>query len=171
MTDPVDTWTAEAIGEFSGKKLVSAMRADVKLPEVEDAAKNEEVAKGAAALIAAAKQVLEGKVRDVKTSTRLVDSPAVLVLAQGALPAHLEKVIRQSGKEMARGKRDLEINPNHPIVKSLTKIAAENPSDARLRDFIVLLYEQALVAEGSPLDDPNGFTKRLTSLLTHAVAT
>lgn len=169
MTDPVDTWTAEAIGEFSGKKLVNAMRADVKLPETETS-KNEDSAKDAAALVAAAKQALEDKVREVRTSTRLVDSPAVLVLAQGALPAHLEKVIRQSGKELARGKRDLELNPNHPVIKSLTKIAAENPSDARLRDLIVLLYEQALVAEGSPLDDPNGFAKRLTSLLTHAVS-
>ena len=77
--------------------------------------------------------------------------------------------MRQSGKELPRGKRDLELNPNHPIVKSLAAIAAENPSDARLRDFVVLLYEQSLVAEGSPLDDPSGFTKRLTSLLTSAV--
>ena len=168
MTDPVDTWTAEAIGEFSGKKLVNAMRADIKLPDQEDK-KNEDKDKGFEPLIAAVKQTLEDKIREVHISSRLVDSPAVLVLAQGALPAHLEKVIRQSGKEMSRGKRDLELNPNHPVVKHLAKIAAENPSDARLRDFVVLLYEQSLVAEGSPLDDPNGFAKRLTSLLTQAV--
>jgi molecular chaperone HtpG len=168
MTDPIDTWAAEAIVEFSGKKLVNAMRAEVKLPD-DDKKAAEEIAKGFEALIGTAKQTLEGKVREVRTSTRLVDSPAVLVLAQGALPAHLEKVIRQSGKEAPRGKRDLELNPNHPMVKSLAAIAAENPSDSRLRDFVVLLYEQSLVAEGSPLDDPNGFAKRLTSLLTHAV--
>ena len=85
------------------------------------------------------------------------------------MPAHLEKVIRQSGKEVSRGKRDFELNPAHPAVKRLAAIAAENPSDARLRDFILVLYEQALVAEGSPLEDPNGFAKRLTSLLTQAV--
>ena len=171
MTDPIDTWAAEAIGEFAGKKLVSAMRADVKLPEAEGDKdkKPEEPSAGFEALVATAKQVLEAKIRDVRTSTRLVDSPAVLVLAQGSMPAHLEKLMRQSGKELPRGKRDLELNPNHPIVKSLAAIAAENPSDARLRDFVVLLYEQSLVAEGSPLDDPSGFTKRLTSLLTSAV--
>ncbi|HSO32085.1 MAG TPA: molecular chaperone HtpG [Labilithrix sp.] len=170
MTDPIDTWAAEAIAEFSGKKLVNAMRADVKLPESDDKDKKpEESSKGFEALVAAAKQTLDGKVREVRTSTRLVDSPAVLVLAQGSMPAHLEKIMRQSGKELPRGKRDLELNPNHPVVKSLAAIAAENPSDARLRDFIVLLYEQSLVAEGSPLDDPNGFAKRLTSLLTSAV--
>ncbi|MDB4945292.1 MAG: Chaperone protein HtpG [Labilithrix sp.] len=168
MTDPVDTWTAESIAEYGGKKLVNAMRADVKLPE-SDEKKDEEKDPGFEALVAAAKQTLEGKIRDVRTSTRLVESPAVLVLAQGALPAHLEKVLRQNGRDAARGKRDLELNPKSPIVKHLAKIAAENPSDARLRDFLVLLYEQALVAEGSPLDDPNGFAKRLTSLLTQAV--
>ena len=170
MTDAVDTWAAESIAEFSGKKLVNAMRADVKVPTSDgDTKKPEDAAKGFEALLAAAKQALEGKVREVHTSTRLVDSPAVLVLAQGAMPAHLEKVFKQSGKEVPRGKRDLELNPDHAAVKRLAAIAAENPSDARLRDFIVLLYEQALLAEGSPLEDPNGFAKRLTSLLTHAV--
>lgn len=171
MTDAVDTWAAEAIGEMGGKKLVNAMRADVKLPAADEATKKkeEEASQGFEALIASSKQILEGKIRDVRTSTRLVDSPACLVLAQDAMPAHLEKVIRQSGKEVPRGKRDFELNPAHPAVKRLASLAAENPSDARLRDFVVVLYEQALLAEGSPLEDPNGFTKRLTSLLTAAV--
>ena len=86
------------------------------------------------------------------------------------MPAHLEKVIRQSGKEVPRGKRDLELNPTHPAVK---RARAPSPrrtrAIARLDDFIVVLYEQSLVAEGSPLEDPNGFAKRLTSLLTQAV--
>ena len=170
MTDAVDTWAAEAIAEFDGKKLVNAMRADVKLPSSEEETKKaEEASKDFGALLAVAKRSLEGKVADVRTSSRLVDSPACLVLAQGAMPAHLEKVIRQSGKEVPRGKRDLELNPAHPAVKRLAAIAAENPSDPRLDDFIVVLYEQSLVAEGSPLEDPNGFAKRLTSLLTQAV--
>ena len=170
MTDPVDTWAAEAIAEYGDKKLVNAMRADVKLPSTEEETKKaEEASKDFGALLAVAKKSLEGKVADVRTSSRLVDSPACLVLAQGAMPAHLEKVIRQSGKEVPRGKRDLELNPAHPAVKRLAAIAAENPSDPRLDDFIVVLYEQSLVAEGSPLEDPNGFAKRLTSLLTQAV--
>jgi molecular chaperone HtpG len=170
MTDAVDTWAAEAIAEVDGKKLVNAMRADVKLPTSEDETKKaEEASKDFGALLAVAKKSLEGKVADVRTSGRLVDSPACLVLGKGAMPAHLEKVIRQSGKEVPRGKRDLELNPTHPAVKRLAAIAAENPSDPRLDDFIVVLYEQSLVAEGSPLEDPNGFAKRLTSLLTQAV--
>jgi molecular chaperone HtpG len=172
MTDAVDSWTAESIATFDGKKLVNAMRADVKLPADEDEAKKvEEASKGFEALLSLAKKTLSGKVADVRTSGRLVDSPAVLTLAKGAMPAHLEKVIRQSGKEVPRGKRELELNPSHPAVKRLAAIAAENPSDPRLDDFIFVLYEQSLVAEGSQLEDPNGFAKRLTSLLTQAVGT
>ena len=86
------------------------------------------------------------------------------------MPAHLEKVLRQSGKEVPRGKRDLELNPTHPAVKALAAIAAENAERSEARAISSsLLYEQSLVAEGSPLDDPNGFAKRLTSLLTQAV--
>jgi molecular chaperone HtpG len=171
MTDPVDTWSADAIGEFDGKKLVNAMRADVTLPseDASDAKKNDDTSKGFEALVSVAKRILEGKIGDVRTSTRLVDSPACLVLSQGAMPAHLEKVIRQSGKDVTRGKRDLELNPNHPVIRRLSGIAVENPSDPRLNDLVVVLYEQSLVAEGSPLEDPNGFAKRLTSLLTQAV--
>jgi molecular chaperone HtpG len=170
MTDAVDSWTAESIAAFDGKKLVNAMRADVKLPSNDDETKKvEEASKGFEPLLSVAKKTLSGKVAEVRTSSRLVDSPAVLTLAQGAMPAHLEKVMRQSGKEVPRGKRELELNPGHPAVKRLAAIAAENPSDPRLEDFIVVLYEQALVAEGSPLEDPNGFAKRLTSLLTQAV--
>ncbi len=171
MTDAVDTWAAEAIAEHGGKKLVNAMRADVKLPAKDGEAPKDdaEASKGIEALASAARTALEGKVRDVKASSRLVDSPACLVLAQGAMPAHLEKIMKQSGKEIPRGKRGLEINPSHPAVKRRGAIAAENPSDPRLRDLVVLLYEQSLLAEGSPLDDPNGFAKRLTALLVQAV--
>ncbi len=170
MTDAVDTWAAENLGEFAGKKLVNAMRADVKLPEDEETKKKaEEAGKDLEPLVAAAKKVLEGRVRDVKLSSRLRESPACLVLAQGAMPAHLEKIMQKSGRDVARGKRDLELNPTHPAVRSLGALAAKNAEDPKLRDWVTLLYEQSLVAEGSPLEDPNGFARRVTSLLVQAV--
>ncbi len=170
MTDPVDTWSAEAIAEFGGKKLVNAMRGDVTLPASEEKPKDAtDGANGLEALMVVAKRILDGKVRDVRTSTRLVDSPACLVLAQGAMPAHLEELIRKGGKDVTRGRRDFELNPEHPAVRRLAAIAAENPSDPRLDDFLFVLYEQSLLAEGSPLEDPNGFAKRVTSLLTLAI--
>jgi molecular chaperone HtpG len=181
MTDAVDTWAAENLGEFGGAgsgaaspgiKLVNAMRADVKLPgEDDDEAKKkaEEAGKDLAPLVAAAKKVLEGRVRDVKLSSRLRESPACLVLAQDAMPAHLEKIMQRSGRDVTRGKRDLELNPTHPAVRSLGALAAKDGGDPRLGEWLTLLYEQSLVAEGSPLDDPNGFAKRITTLLVQAV--
>jgi molecular chaperone HtpG len=172
MTDAVDTWAAEGLGEHGGKKLVNAMRADVKLPDETDdetKKKTEEAEKELEPLVTAAKKVLEGRVRDVKLSTRLRESPACLVLGAGAMPAHLEQMLQKAGKEGARGKRDLELNPTHPAVRSLGALAAKDASDPKLTDWITLLYEQSLVAEGSKLDDPNGFARRVTSLLVRAV--
>ncbi|MBX3259698.1 MAG: molecular chaperone HtpG [Labilithrix sp.] len=169
MTDAVDTWAAEGIGEHGGKKLVNAMRAEVKLPEDEED-KTKEAAKELEPLVAAAKKVLDGKVRDVAVSSRLRESPACLVLAGAAMPAHLEKLLARSGKEVPKGQRNLELNPTHPAVKALATLAAKDAADPKLADWVTLLYEQSLISEGSPVEDPNGFAKRMTALLVQAVS-
>jgi molecular chaperone HtpG len=169
MTDPVDTWAAEGLAEYGGKKLVNAMRADVKLPEEEEE-KKKEAGKELEPLVTAAKKVLEGRVREVAVSSRLRESPACLVLAGSAMPAHLEKLLARSGKEPPKGQRNLELNPTHPAVKALAALAAKDASDPKLADWVTLLYEQSLISEGSPVDDPNGFARRVTALLVHAVS-
>jgi molecular chaperone HtpG len=169
MTDPVDTWAAEGLREHGGKKLINAMRADVKLPD-EDEKKKTEAGKELEPLVTAAKKVLEGRIREVSVSSRLLESPACLVLAGGAMPAHLEKLLQRSGKDVTRGKRDFELNPTHPVVKALAALAAKDTADPKLASHITLLYEQSLVAEGSPLEDPNGFARRVTELLANAVS-
>lgn len=169
MVDPVDTWAAEGLREYEGKKLVNAMRAN--LPEDEETKKQkEEAAKELEPLVSAAKRLLQGRVREVSVSGRLRESPACLVLAGGAMPAHLEKLLHRSGKDVPKGQRDLELNPTHPAVKALAALAARDASDPKLADWVTLLYEQSLIAEGSSLDDPNGFAKRVTALLVQAVS-
>ena len=170
MTDPVDTWAAEGLREHGGKKLVNAMRAEVKLPDEPNDAAKEATAKELEPLVGAAKKILEGKVREVNVSSRLRESPACLVLAGAAMPAHLEKLLARSGKEVPRGSRDFELNPAHPAVKALAILATKDAADPRLGEWLTLLYEQSLVAEGSPLDDPNGFARRVTALLVQAVS-
>lgn len=169
MTDAVDTWAAEGLGEHAGKKLVNAMRAEVKLPDAEDE-KQKEAGKELEPLVAAAKKVLEGRVREVAVSSRLRESPACLVLAGAAMPAHIEKLLARSGKELPKGQRNLELNPTHPAVKALAALAAKDASDPKLADWVTLLYEQSLISEGSPLEDPNGFARRMTALLVQAVS-
>ncbi len=169
MTDPVDTWAAEGLAEYEGKKLVNAMRADVKLPEEEEK-KKQEAGKELEPLVAAAKKVLEGRVKDVGVSSRLRESPACLVLAGAAMPAHLEKLLARSGKEPPKGHRNLELNPDHPAVKALAALAAKDANDPKLADWVTLLYEQSLISEGSQVEDPNGFARRVTALLVQAVS-
>lgn len=169
LTDPVDTWAAEGLAEHEGKKLVNAMRADVKLPDTDEAKKKaDEAGKEIEPLVAAAKKLLEGKVRDVQVSTRLRESPACLALAGAAMPAHLEKLLARSGKEVPKGQRTLELNPTHSAVKALAALASKDADDPKLADWITLLYEQSLITEGSPVEDPNGFARRVTALLTQA---
>jgi molecular chaperone HtpG len=171
MTDAIDVWAAEALAEYGGKKLTSAMRADLELPESADEAKTtDEAKKELEPLVGVARTVLDDRVREVKLSSRLRESPACLVLAKGTMPAHLEKALRQSGKEVPRGKRDLELNPSHPVVARLGRMASRDAADPRVKEWLLVLYDQSLIAEGSPLDDPNAFAKRVTALLTQAVA-
>jgi molecular chaperone HtpG len=138
------------------------------LPDA-DAKEDEEAKKTLGALIDVAKTALGDRVREVKPSSRLVDSPACLVLGANAMPAHLEKLLRQSGKTVPRGKRDLELNPAHPAVKRLAALAAEKKDDAEIADLVHLLHDQALLAEGSPVEDPAAFAKRLGALMTKAL--
>jgi molecular chaperone HtpG len=169
MTDPVDTWAIEALGEHAGKKLVNAMRADVALPASDEQKKEtEEAAKDLGALLAVAKETLGDKVREVRVSSRLLESPSCLVLAPGAMPGHLEALLRRSGKEPPAGKRDLELNPKHPAVRRLGAMASGGASD-ELRELVTLVYEQALVAEGARIEDPAGFAKRVAKLMARAL--
>lgn len=172
MTDPVDEWVCESLREWNGKPLVNAMRADLKLTESDEAKKEkEEKAQALAPLLDQIKKVLGDKIRDARLSDRLTDSPACLALGDGASPAYLEALMRQSGRSVAGPKRIFEINPTHPIVASLAKKAEAATDESDLGEWINVLYEQARIAEGSPIEDPNAFLRRVTKLLTGAIAT
>jgi molecular chaperone HtpG len=170
MTDPVDEWVCESLREFDGKPLVNAMRADLKLNE-SDASKKEkeEKTQSLAPLLDQIKKVLGDKIREVKVSDRLTDSPACLALEQGAAPAYLENLMRSSGRAMPGAKRIFEVNPTHSIIVALSKKAEAGSQGEDLAEWINVLYEQARIAEGSAIEDPNGFLKRVTKLLTSVV--
>ena len=175
MTDAVDTWALEALAEHGGKKLVNAMGADVKLPGADqgkDKEETERAEKDLAGLVTLAKETLGDRVREVRVSSRLVDAPACLVLAPGALPAHLAAMLERSGKGPAqgrRGKRDLELNPRNPVVRRLGAMVKDGAASDEVRDLVRLLYEQAVLGEGGTLEDPVGFAKRLAGVMAKAV--
>ena len=171
MTDPVDEWTVDSLRTFEDKPFVSAMRADLKLGA------NEEEKKTRAAesdtlkpLFDRIRATLGDRVSEVRASDRLTDSPCCLVLSSAGPHGYVERLLREAGREVPKSARIFEVNPGHAIVTNLKLLVARGDGDASVGEWIELLYEQALVAEGAPLEDPSGFTRRVTSLLASASA-
>ncbi len=108
----------------------------------------------------AVKEQLKDNVADVRVSTRLTDSPCCLVAGANALSASMERMLRAMNQEVPHEKRTLEINASHPLVAKMKGLAGDE-----LKDAVELLYDQALIAEGSAIPDPGRFTKLLTTLM------
>ena len=162
--DPVDEWLTESLGEFEGKKFVDIARGDVAFgTETEREAEktaNEAAAKDLKPLLEAIKKQLEADVSEVRLSTRLADSPACLVATQYGLSPAMERMMRAMNKDAPKEKRILELNGSHPLVAKMKGLEGD-----ALKDAVELLYDQALIAEGSPVADPARFGKLLTALM------
>jgi molecular chaperone HtpG len=166
MTDGVDPFALEQLTEFEGKKLINAMQGALDLGE--GAEESEEQKLNSEGLVGKFKEVLGELVADVRTSKRLAESPACLVTAEGGLPPHMEAMFRAQNLSIPAQKRILEVNPDHPVVRNLQKLVQEKPETPELREWMEVLYDQALIAEGSQVKDPTRLAKRLTALLSRA---
>jgi len=176
MTHGIDQWAIEGLREFEGKQLVDATQESVgeddeKDEKNEEATKaKDEATKALDALLKRSKEVLSAQVSDVRVSERLTDSPACLVVPRGGLPAHIERLLRAHQQDLPEQKRILEINPSHPLIERLNTELGKNPESPQLSEWIELLFDQALLVEGSPLPDPARFSKRLVALMQSAPA-
>ena len=146
MSDPIDEWVLEAMPEFDGKRLVSVSKAkldnDSKIAkELEENAKKASEEKGGKDLLGKLKDLLKDKVKDVKALD----------------------------KNAQTFKRILELNPSHPLIAAMTKLVEKTPDNPKLGEFADMLYDQALLAEGSPIADPALFAKRAADLMTLGV--
>ena len=165
LSDRVDEWMLSFLSEFDGKQLVSVARGGLDLGSLQDAeekAKVEEVAKDFADLVARMKTALGEKVKDVRVTDRLTDSPSCLVSDEGEMSGTLERMLKQAGQKAPERKPILEINPSHPLV---ARIKAEAQGAADSDGWSHLLFDQAVLAEGGQLEDPAGFVQRLNALL------
>lgn len=106
-------------------------------------------------------KALGDKVKEVRATARLVESPACLVAGEHDMSAHLERMLKAAGQKIEGSKPTLEINPEHVLVKRL----AEESDEARAGDLAAVLYDQALLAEGGKLEDPASFVKRINKLM------
>lgn len=169
LTDPVDEWAVQALGQYKGKKLVSAMQADLPIARTEEEKKaREERTRTLEPLLQRMTEALGERVREVRLSDRLTDSPCCLVLPEGAHHAYVERLLREHGREVPHVKRILEVNGRHPLIEHLRGLVERGEDPARVSDWIEVLYDQALLTEGNRLEDPNAFARRLTTLLTEA---
>ncbi len=164
LTEPVDEWWLGSVEEFEGKKLVSVAKGDLDLGALADEAEKkaqEKTAEELKPLIEKIKASLGDRVKEVRVTYRLTDSPACLVVDENELSGNLERMLKAAGQQVNAGKPILEINPGHPM---LEKLKAGVP-EGEFNDWSHLLFEQSLLAEGGQLEDPAGFVKRLNVLI------
>ena len=174
LVDPVDEWIVGmgGIGEYGGKRLKSVTAGDLDLGDLgkEEAEKQKAAQTELAGLSGRIKEILAESVEDVRATNRLKDSPACLVAGAQSVGAHLEKVMKAMGQEVPVSKRVLEINAEHPIIKNINARYGEASDDPELADWVRLLYDGALIAEGRPAADPAAYLKRVNAMLEKASA-
>jgi len=172
MTDPIDEWAVEGLGEFDGKNLVSATKADLDLGEDDEEAKKEleEKTGELGGLLERFQSVLGEAVSEVRLSTRLTDSPACLVVPDGGQGAYLERLLKSHDPNMPTVARILEVNADHPLIRNLQTLVDNQPDSASIGEWMELLHDQVLLTEGSPIPDPNRMARRMTALMQQASA-
>jgi molecular chaperone HtpG len=163
LSDRVDEWAVSNLQEFDGKKLVSVAKGSLDLGSIDNAADSEKDKDDAESsdLINRIKESLTGKVKDVRVSSRLVDSPSCLVSDEDEMSMNLSRMLKAAGQEVPAVEPILEINVNHPIVK---KMSDEKDQD-RFSDWSSIVLDQAMLADGGTLEDPATFVVKLNNLI------
>ncbi|CAI5744097.1 unnamed protein product [Peronospora destructor] len=172
MVEAIDEYAVQQLKEYEGKKLICATKEGLKMEETEDEKKAFEEAKAATeGLCKLIKEVLDDKVEKVEISNRIVESPCVLVTGEYGWSANMERIMKaqalrdSSTSSYMSSKKTMEINPLHPIIKSLREKAEADKSDKTVKDLIWLLYDTSLLTSGFSLDEPTTFANRIHRLI------
>lgn len=161
MTDRVDEWALNYLTHFDGTPLQSVAKGAVDLGKLQDEAEKkaaEEAAEAFKPVLAKLKEALKDKAEDVRVTTRLVDSPACLVVTEDGMSTQLARMLKQAGQTVPQTKPVLEVNPEHALVKKLG-------GSVHFHDLAHILFDQALLAEGGIPEDPAAYVKRVNALL------
>ncbi len=162
LTERVDEWVVSNLPEFQGKPLVSVAKGGLDLGQLEDEAEKKEQAKDADEFKELTDKIsvsLADRVKEVRVTHRLTDSPACLVADEHDMNANLARLLKASGQKLPVSQPILEINPKHPVVLRL------KVEEKKFDDWASVLFDQALLAEGGQLDDPASFVKRINQLM------
>jgi molecular chaperone HtpG len=162
LIDRVDEWMLSHLYEFEGKNLQSVAKGAVDLGALQDEAEKQQAEEAATAfkpMLDKLKEALKSRAKDVRITTRLVDSPACLVVEEGDMSGHLARMLKQAGQSAPMVLPTLEVNAEHALVKRLE-------GSAHFDDLANILFDQAVLAEGGHLEDPAAYVRRVNSLLT-----
>jgi molecular chaperone HtpG len=171
LSERVDEWLVSNLPEFEGKQLASVARGDAgldKLGSEEERKAQEQQAGELSALVERLKAALGDKVKEVRVSARLTESPSCLIADETDMGGNLARILKAAGQKVPEAKPILEINPTHALVLRLKDEATgvdATGGESRFDDWAHLLFDQALLAEGGTLDDPAGFVRRLNQLM------
>ncbi|HMV11599.1 MAG TPA: molecular chaperone HtpG [Nitrosomonas sp.] len=166
LSDRIDEWLVSNLTEYAGKALQSVAKGSLDLGKLEDEVEKQEQEKEAEAykdLISRIKEVLGERIKDVRITYRLTESPACLVADMYDMSGNLERLLKSAGQKVPITKPILEINPHHPMVQRLKY------EEEKFSDWSNILFDQALLAEGGQLEDPAAFVKRLNDLLLQTI--
>jgi len=161
MTDRVDEWALNFLNEFDGTPMQSVAKGAVDLGTLQDEEEKkaaEEAAEAFKPLLAKLKEALKDKAEDVRVTSRLVDSPACLVVTDNGMSMQLARMLKQAGQQAPESKPVLEVNPEHALVKKLE-------GSVHFHDLANILFDQALLAEGGMPADPAAYLRRVNALL------
>lgn len=164
LSDRVDDWLMNQLGEYDGKSFKDVGRGQLDLDELggeEEKKQQEKLEAEHKDLVNRVQGVLEGKVEEVRVTSRLTDSPACLVVGEYDLGAQMRRILEQAGQEVPDTKPIFELNPEHPLVQKLDRETDED----RFGDLVEVLFDQAHLAEGAQLDDPTAYIRKLNKLL------
>lgn len=164
LTDRIDEWLVNHLFDYEKKQLVSVAKGKLDLGKLDDKPNEEEQKQqeeSAKPVIEKIKTALGDKVKDVKITHRLVNSPSCLVVDDMSMSIHLERMLKQAGQVVPESKPTLEINPNHLLIKKLEVDADEKTTN----DLALVIFEQATLSEGLQLDDPVGFVTRINQFI------
>lgn len=167
LTDRVDEWALGFMHEFDGKPLQSVAKGVADLGELqteEEKKQIEEAAEEFKPVIEKLKTTLADKAGDVRVTTRLVSSPACVVVGEGALSSHLTRLLQQAGQPVPEVKQILEINPQHELIKRLASLVQDGDT-SQFEDYANVIFDQAVLAEGGSLEDPAAYVQRVNRLL------
>ncbi|NOY82478.1 MAG: molecular chaperone HtpG [Kiritimatiellaeota bacterium] len=171
LTDPIDEWVVQGLPDYRDKPLKDIARGQIDLPKDDDPAEPPPEDGDFKPLLEAVKKILGDSVREVRLSRRLTESACCLVSDEHDLGVQMEKILKAFQRELPPSKRILELNPNHPAVGAMRDLAVRDPEHPTLREYAELLYDQARLTVGLPIDDPLRFSRRISALMAACVKT